>query len=245
MSEKRKSRHPFRLAAFILLGAAGMYFAVKQALFHPNTPLPRGWNPVLGLRVTDPVSPLTAWKLNRALDSRAACLAALETADTQYQKMPDLEQSENCRIRDRVRLTRVGTAHLAPVETTCAIALRLAMWEAHALRPAATQFLNQPVTQIGHLSSYSCRQIRTPDGNSARMSSHATAEAIDISGFQLGNGRNVTLRDGWRGADDEAAFLRAARDGACRWFKVTLGPDFNELHQDHLHIQSRGWGLCR
>ena len=44
---------------------------------------------------------------------------------------------------------------------------------------------------------------------------------------------------------DAAAFLQAARDGACDWFSLTLSPDYNSLHEDHFHLQSRGWGLCR
>jgi hypothetical protein len=72
-----------------------------------------------------------------------------------------------------------------------------------------------------------------------------SAEAIDIAGFRLAGGRLVTLRQGWAGAPDEAAFLRAARDSACRFFATALGPDYNALHADHFHLQSRGWGLCR
>jgi len=55
----------------------------------------------------------------------------------------------------------------------------------------------------------------------------------------------MTLIGGWDGAPEEQAFLRAARDGACRWFATTLGPDYNALHADHFHLQSRGWGTCR
>jgi hypothetical protein len=37
----------------------------------------------------------------------------------------------------------------------------------------------------------------------------------------------------------------AVRDSACVWFKTALGPEFNDLHKDHFHLQSRGFGTCR
>jgi len=77
------------------------------------------------------------------------------------------------------------------------------------------------------------------------MSTHATADAIDISGFDLADGTRVRLRADWGGVGAKSAFLRAVRDGACDWFDLTLSPDYNILHADHFHLQSRGWGLCR
>ena len=77
------------------------------------------------------------------------------------------------------------------------------------------------------------------------MSTHATAEAIDVSGFVTEDGRAINLLEDWDGPGAEAAFLREVRDGACRWFVTTLGPEYNNLHHDHFHLQSRGWGLCR
>ncbi|RBW41111.1 hypothetical protein DS901_17455 [Loktanella sp. D2R18] len=87
--------------------------------------------------------------------------------------------------------------------------------------------------------------MRTVDGNSTSMSTHATAEAIDISGFQFSNGERISLIRDWDGNTSQAQFLRAARDGACSFFKLTLSPEYNALHADHFHLQSRGWGLCR
>ena len=77
------------------------------------------------------------------------------------------------------------------------------------------------------------------------MSSHATAEAIDIRGVVLANGQRLDLLENWQGESTEAQFFRALRDGACRWFMTVLGPEFNRLHADHFHFQSTGWGACR
>ncbi|MXQ08219.1 extensin [Alphaproteobacteria bacterium GH1-50] len=228
------------LTAGVVLGAAAAI-----AIAHPETPLPDAWNPAKPLVISDPVTPLTGWKLRGALSGGPACLAAL--SEEPVQSLPPLVDTDTpaCGIRDRVRLTGVGDARLAPVETDCAIALRLAMWERHGLQPDALRLLGTEISEILHFQSYSCRPIRTMAGPGGRMSTHATGEAIDIAGFSLADGRRLTLISDWEGDGPEAAFLRATRDSACRWFATTLGPDYNALHADHFHLQARGWGLCR
>lgn len=212
-----------------------------QALYHPDTPLPRHWNPTQPLRVADPVTPLTGWKLEQALTSTARCLAVIDGA-TQYSPLPDLESSDTCHIRGRIDLRGVGDAALSSIETRCAIGLRLAMWEEHALQPAAKELFGAGLSRIDHIGSYNCRRIR---GSSDRWSTHATADAIDVSGFRLDDGTRLRLIDDWDDGGPKGDFLLRARDSACKWFRVTLSPEYNRLHADHFHIQSSGWGLCR
>lgn len=209
---------------------------------HPDTPLPPAWNPSVALEIEHPVTPLTNWKLRRAAADAEQCLSSLPGG---YAAMSPLVESDECKIDPRLSVTKVGEAALKKVETTCAVALRMAMWERHTLQPAATMILGSGVSEILHLSSYNCRPIRTAAGEDARMSTHATAEAIDVTGFVLNDGRRVRLDEDWSSTGPSAKFLRAARDGACEWFQTTLGPDYNSLHRDHFHLQSRGWGLCR
>jgi hypothetical protein len=87
--------------------------------------------------------------------------------------------------------------------------------------------------------------MRTTGGTSSRFSTHATASAMDVSGFRLADGSRISLLADWDGQGPEAAFLRRVRDGACDWFGLTLSPDFNRLHADHFHLQVSGWGGCR
>lgn len=241
--ETPKRRWPRRLAAFLFVCAA-LGLAGYQILTHPRSPLPPEWNPTAPLVVSDPVTPLTPWKLRHTANDTVACLVALGTGAT-GEFMPPLEQSDACHIRNRVRLSGFPSADIAPIETSCAVALRTAMWVEHGLQPAAAEILGTSVSEVREIGSYNCRQMRTTSGNSGRWSTHATAEAIDITGFRFANGQSVTLLADWQGEDAEAQFLRAARDTACTWFATTLGPEFNRLHADHFHLQSRGWGTCR
>ncbi|WP_239495989.1 extensin family protein [Yoonia maritima] len=218
--------------------------AGHQLLMHPNTPLPSSWNPVHPLKISDPLTPFTQWKLSQAASEPAVCLRVLEEYSS-VTAMSDFEHTDQCYIRNRVEVSGVGDVSIDAVETSCPIALRLAMWEHHSLQPAAMALLGVSVQKINHIGSYNCRAMRTGRGETTRMSTHSTAAAIDISGFQLADGRRLSLIDDWPGGTLDAQFLHQARDGACRFFKLTLSPDYNALHADHFHLQSRGWGLCR
>ncbi|MBT8415089.1 MAG: extensin family protein [Boseongicola sp.] len=226
------------LTVCVLVGGAAVV-----AMTHPDTPLPSEWNPVEPLRVADPRSPLTRWKATVVERTFEGCLAAMDPRAV-TPLMP-LSESNECGIADRVRLMQLGGAQLVPLETDCAVALRLALWERHDLQDVARETLGARVVGIKHLSSYACRRMRTLRGEGRRMSSHATGMAIDVSGFTFSDGRAVDLLTGWEGSPNEQAFLRAAQKSACKWFGGVLGPDFNALHADHFHMQVPGRGFCR
>ncbi len=230
----------YALLTLALMAAAGLVLLILV----PNTPLPDAWNPTKSLHVADPVTPLTSWKLGLALANGDSCRAALHTG-AQFDVMPDLSANAQCGISDRVRLHGIANTDLAPVETRCQTALRLAMWHTHGITPAAQRHFDQGIARIHHASSYNCRAMRTSNGSTGRMSTHATAESIDISGVTLEDGRKLTLLTGWPATDARAPFFRDLRNSACMWFRVTLGPDYNRLHADHFHLQHTGWGLCR
>jgi len=222
----------------------GAVLAGALAVFHPDTPLPRAWNPTARLSVEDSVTPLTMWKLRRTVNDPELCLATLTEATTSDAMAP-LTASETCHIRNRVHLRDLGDVGISDLETSCETALRTAIWTEHGVQPAAQEILGVQVSGLRHVGSYNCRRMNTSSGASSRWSTHATADAIDITGFDLSNGTRIRLIDDWQGNTDEATFLRRVRDAACDWFGTTLGPEFNRLHADHFHLQARGRGTCR
>lgn len=240
--ETRRRRPALGRAAFVIVCAA--LFGVYRLVTLPDTPLPPAWNPLLPLAVFDPITPLTDWKLRRALATSQNCLASLSTGAT-AQPLPDFVETPQCGITDQVLLSAVAGTRLDPLNTRCQTALRMALWVEHGVIPAAQKHFGQGVRALNHSSSYACRPIRTPRGSSTRMSTHATADAVDISGFVLTDGTRVTLLEGWGDGGPTSAFLSDARDAACNWFRLTLGPSYNQLHADHFHLQHRGSGLCR
>ncbi len=88
----------------------------------------------------------------------------------------------------------------------------------------------------------------------ASRSRHATADALDVAGLTLANGRRITVLQAWpRGGSADAAstsdpaalLVRDAHRGACRFFNGVLGPDYNAAHRDHLHLETGGYEVCR
>jgi hypothetical protein len=151
-----------------------------------------------------------------------------------------------------VRLLPAGSRRTAlrpaDLATSCSVAAALTMWDWHTLQPAARRHLGMDVTGIEHAGSYSCRRMygRSEGG----WSEHATADAVDITGFRLADGRRITVLGDWRGDDHAARFLREVRDGACQLFATTLSPDYNAAHRDHFHLDQAsrgtlGWRACR
>ena len=106
---------------------------------------------------------------------------------------------------------------------------------------AAEQILGSKLVKIETFGSYSCRTI----AGSSKLSEHAHANAIDVSGFVLADGRRITVQQGWNGSSTEREFLRTVRASACKRFGTVLSPDYNRAHHDHLHLDMSNGGYCR
>ncbi len=208
---------------------------------------------MLGLLILSPPPPeadlmppaLRAAQLDRFGRDVGACRSALAGAGFRTEALPERrEETRGCGYRNAVELTQSAHPYSGPVATSCAIAAGLALWERDVVAPAAARHFGQAVTRI-ELSgpAYACRPIvGRRDG---RMSEHARANAIDISGFTLADGTVLSVAAGWRGTERERAFLRAVRNGACRHFRAVLSPDYNRAHADHLHFDRGRDKLCR
>ena len=205
--------------------------------------LPARWDPFAPLDLRDAPGILTAYKLNRMERDPEACLAAFALSGIPVTRGPDMPVRDGCGIANPVRMPGPLTFSPPAPLVACSLAAAWAVYERHALQPAATAHLGARVTGVRHLGVYNCRNVNhAARGNRSR---HATGMALDVVGFTLADGRTVGLPRDWGTPDGRGAFLRAARDGACRVFGAVLGPEFNALHRDHFHLDRGGWGACR
>ena len=173
-----------------------------------------------------------------------ACRAALDQAGFETIPLPDMREGPRCGYHEAVELTLSAHPYSGPVGGSCALAAALALWERDVVVPAAEAHLGQSVVRIELAGAvYSCRPIA--GRSDRRMSEHARANAADIGGFTLADGREIKVLGGWRGRADERAFLRAVRDGACAHFQAVLSPDYNRAHRDHLHFDLGRDKMCR
>ncbi len=131
----------------------------------------------------------------------------------------------------------------APV-VSCKLAEALHRWAVDAVQPEAKTHLQTRIVGMTTVSSYNCRS-RYGDQNQ-RLSEHAFVNALDISEFVTEKGERIAILDSWNAGDERSAFLHAIHAGACRVFGTALGPEANESHKNHFHLdmKERRQPLC-
>jgi hypothetical protein len=195
------------------------------------------------LKVIDPVGLATKIKAARAGEDGPACRAILTQGGIDYVAAPEQSSGDFCRVHDALELTS-GLAPLKPARPvlTCKEALAVTIWERKVVQTAAFDVLGQGVVAIDHYGSYACRRIY--DRAEGPVSEHASANALDIAGFRLADGTQVSVEKDWNDPGPKGAFLHKVRDGACQVFITVLSPDYNAEHANHLHLDMGGWAKC-
>lgn len=267
------------------------------------------------------------WPRRDIIHAREQCMHVLAGTPVEFEWMEPIRKGA-CGLPAPVRLKSIGSGpdkvvFEPAVNVNCRMAAALGKWVKTTLQPNARERLKSDVVRIVGSYGYSCRNIYNLPN--AKLSQHALANAIDIGGFELANGRTVRVLKGWgmtardikaakakaaaeakkakaskdakakgdvdtdaetariekpgvkvtkasltsagkvqssekkeaKSADDpakvidakptkESLFLRAIHGGACRQFKTVMGPEANDPHRNHFHLDliSRRGGYC-
>jgi hypothetical protein len=114
---------------------------------------------------------------------------------------------------------------------SCAFAERFTDWVAELATPLVAAKL-APLKAVRTGPGYVCRN-RNHEAQ-GRLSAHAVGLAIDVAGFELGDGSTLTVLE----AKDSARMqvLSTMRTAACGWFTTILGPGSDEAHATHWHL---------
>lgn len=148
-----------------------------------------------------------------------------------------------CGITDAVRVRSVSGVRLSVGSLmNCRTAKALKTWVDKGIQPAFKA--NGGVSELRVVAHFACRTRNNRPG--AKISEHGKGNAIDIAGFTLGDGTQVSLLQGWRGKHSKA--LRSIHRAACGPFGTVLGPNSDRFHQDHFHVDTarhRGGPFCR
>ncbi|MEQ8815106.1 MAG: extensin family protein [Thalassobaculum sp.] len=240
--DRRRPGHFLAICVLPLLGLA-VLVAVGLTLLRLH-PIPPEHLPFGRLDLTRPIGLATGFQLARLRADPSMCRGVLDMSALEIRPIPSRRSGPFCGLLNAVELQRSTVPYSAPVRVTCPMAAALYLWEREVVGPAAERHLGSKLAGIDHLGTYSCRRIG--GGPAGRPSEHATANAIDVAGFRLEDGRRITLAGDWSdGAEPERAFLREIRAGACDLFRVVLGPDYNAAHRDHFHLDMGAFRACR
>ena len=147
-------------------------------------------------------------------------------------------KTKGCGIEDPVRITSIDGVRLSqPATLDCPTAIALKKWVQKGLQPA---FGRTKVVELTVAAHYICRSRNNVRG--AKISEHGRGKAIDISGFVLSNGKEISVQGNFNKT------IRKAHKAACGVFKTTLGPGSDGYHEDHLHFDTssrKGGAYCR
>ena len=231
------------LLLLLLCGAAFLTTSLValRAGFVPSYALPL---PALSLAESPAL--FGDWRIAALAGDPAACRALLLPPHIQARPAKSNVRLNGCGWANGFKVTQLAGATLSPraVVLSCEEAAALALWMVHSVQPAAQRILGSRVVAITHMGTYNCRSIRGQFSKYTKLpSQHSFANAIDISGFKLANGRTLRLIRDWNRGKD-GAFLQEAYEGACEYFRVKLGPKSNKGHRDHFHLD-RGFVSSR
>ena len=102
---------------------------------------------------------------------------------------------------------------------------------------------NQHLVRIEIAGAYECRGRNRVAA--AKLSEHATGNAIDITAFVTGKDQRLEIA---RQAS-ASAFFTALQSSACKTFMTVLGPGSDGFHETHLHLdlqqRSNGSHFCQ
>jgi len=165
----------------------------------------------------------------------SACRQALTEDIAIAPSIPAVHGPGGCGGDDLVRLEAIvlpdkhRVAVTPPATLRCPMAAEIANWVRSDIAPL-TQSLGSEIASLDDYDSYDCRGRNGIKG--APISEHAKANAFDVRGFKLADGRDIGLTD----RSEPRDFREDVLHSVCTRFMTVLGPDSDWYHEDHIHL---------
>jgi Extensin-like protein C-terminus len=182
------------------------------------------------------------WKPQRPAwrtQAEHACLAQKRVQASAYVALAnEVDGPGICGLTKPFKVTALqggAVAFNATATLDCPMVAELDQWLVDVVQPSAQARFGQNIVQINSMGSYACRGMNNQSG--AQLSEHSFGNALDIGGFVLADGHQITLvQDWWRGDDQTRAFLMDIHRGSCEHFSTVLSPGSNAFHYNHIHV---------
>ena len=227
-----------------------------------KTPVPTDHSPV---PPAAPPTESATWSDSDIISALEECVRLLAPTGADVELSKPIRNGQ-CGTPAPVLLKRVAGVELnPPAVVNCRMAAKVHDWINESLQPLARETLGTPVARIITASAYMCRQrigssnerlsehsvanaldisaFMTTDGRSidvlTRWGPTARERQAHAAPDMAGGGDARPLRDiapSDSTTTQEAQFLRRVHDGACARFGTVLGPEANEAHRNHLHL---------
>ena len=165
----------------------------------------------------------------------SACRTALTEEIAIAPSIPDIRGPGGCGGTDLVRLEAIvlpdqhRVAVTPPATLRCTMATAIADWVRTDIAPL-TQKLGSEITGLDNFDSYECRGFNRIPG--AHLSEHGRANALDVRGFKLADGRSIELTD----RSEPRELRESVLHSVCARFVTVLGPGSDGYHEEHIHL---------
>jgi len=152
-----------------------------------------------------------------------------------FHPLPTLVGAGECGAVDAVLLDTVilsdqtKIAVTPPATLRCPMAEEVAHWVREDVAPALVK-IGPPLRAVDDFDSYECRGRNRVRG--ATLSEHGRANALDVRGFRIADGRTVGLTD----VNVDKDWRESIRASVCARFSTVLGPGSDGAHEEHIHL---------
>lgn len=181
------------------------------------------------------------------------CLTSLRKSGVEFDALVAAVGDGRCRVDVPVRLhaVRSGEGEIALSDSpilNCQFARQFVLWLSDTGAALVSTHLDIKLAKISTGPGYECRG-RNGDA-SAKLSEHASGNAVDITTITTQDGRRIQISDAGNAASPSYRVLRGLRTTACGYFTTVLGPGSNAAHAEHFHFdmgmhgKSRNYRIC-
>jgi hypothetical protein len=207
------------MAAMLMLAVVPYIFALPDQPASPaNVAAGTGTAPAATPGAAPPAAENTTepakdeWPKDEIARATEQCTHLLSGVAAEVEYLEPIKKGE-CGLPAPVRLKSLGSDHKVvfdpPVDINCPMIAALDKWIKSTLQPKAVAGLKSSVTTIVNASGYSCRNVYSLPN--AKLSQHALANAIDIGGFRLADGRTIKVLKGWGLTERDKVALAKAK----------------------------------
>lgn len=241
----RGGRFHVRIVTGFLLAALGLPLATAAGAPAVSVPLPTP-RPTIAPEPPRPAPRPAAPAPRPAQPTQPACDVSglvLGEAQNPSQKGPD-GSAASCTIDNPVRLEavlalddgrRIAVSGMPTL--ACAHAAAFGAFLRGIADPMAAGHFGAAIRQVHTGPGFECRYRNRANGG--KVSAHGRGIALDVAGFELTDGRVVSVGTG---PAAHRRFVDALRKAACGHFTTVLGPGADAAHETHLHLDTEMHG---
>jgi hypothetical protein len=171
------------------------------------------------------------WPKDEIARATEQCTHLLSGVAAEIEYLEPIKKGE-CGLPAPVRLKSLGSEKKVvfdpPVDINCPMVAALNKWIKSTLQPSARERLKSEVVQVVNASGYSCRNVYSLPN--AKLSQHALANAVDIGGFKLADGRTIKVLKGWGMTERDKVALAKAKEKAEAEAKAKAAAESKAAH---------------